>query len=377
VQAVPVKAIRTGGWFRKIGVPCFAAIAAVMGADALLFRTPLYPSYLEPDSSTGVFEMTLRRELEAQSQVGDNLVVTLGDSRFGYHPRLANQLTGETGYVFRTAGAAGSDARGWYYMMRDLDPTARRYRAIVIGMNDYDDEDGSYDQADDTRALHYVIARLRWSDVLQFTASFHDIRARWEVFRGSILKGIVYQSDLLAFLSHPRKRIDYVHLSRRGYAQWTHDYEESPRSMTGLQVDWVAWTATFPPGADQIQVQTVKDFLMYKPYAQNGWTAAYRRLWFGRLLDRYRDSPTRIIFLRLPRGPVVRPADLVHKKSSSIRELASQPGVTLIDEHAFDSLEHPELFKDGLHLNREGVARFSAMMAREVAKTLRGGNGAL
>ncbi len=63
------------------------------------------------DSSTGVFELTLRREQQAQALNGDNLVVTLGDSRFAYLPRLANQVTAQTGYVFRHAGVAGTDVR--------------------------------------------------------------------------------------------------------------------------------------------------------------------------------------------------------------------------------------------------------------------------
>jgi len=59
-------------------------------------------------------------------------------------------------------------------MLRDLDPTARRYRAVVFGVTDFDDEDEYFTPDDDIRALHYVIARLRWSDVLEFALSFHS-----------------------------------------------------------------------------------------------------------------------------------------------------------------------------------------------------------
>jgi len=83
-------------------------------------------------------------------------------------------VTAQTGYVFRHAGVAGTDVRSWYYMLRDLDPTARRYRAVVFGVTDFDDEDEYFTPDDDIRALHYVIARLRWSDVLEFALSFHS-----------------------------------------------------------------------------------------------------------------------------------------------------------------------------------------------------------
>ena len=92
---------------------------------------------------------------------GDNLVVTLGDSRMVYSPKGVDQRPGQTGYVVRTAAVPGSDPRAWYYMLRDLDPTARRYRAIVFGVDDYDMRTGLYNPDDDIRALHYCMTRLR------------------------------------------------------------------------------------------------------------------------------------------------------------------------------------------------------------------------
>jgi lysophospholipase L1-like esterase len=103
---------------------------------------------------------------------------------------------------------------------------------------------------------------------------------------------------------------------------------------------------------------------------QNGRLAAYRRKWFGKIIDRYRGSRTKIIFIRLARGPILRPDNLVKKLSSSIREFAFRPNVILADEHTFDSLEHPEFYKDGVHLNREGAARFSQMLSDLVTRIL-------
>jgi hypothetical protein len=351
-----------------------AAIAlSFLGAvalDSLVFRTPWYISLLEPDSSTGVFEMTLFREREAQARLGSNLVVTLGDSRFAYAPRLSNEITSRTGLVFRHAGVAGTDARSWYYMLRDLDPSANRYRAVVIGVPDFDDEDEAFNPADDLRALHYVIARLRWADILQFGFSFESAGVRWQALRGALLKGVVLQRDVREFLTNPRKRIDYVALCHRGYEEWTYNYVAPPGSMEGLRIDWSTYTATYPPGVEDGQRDTVKGVLLRPPQPQTGRFAAYRRKWFGRIIDRYRDSPTRIVFVRLPRGAVPRPDNLVRKLSSSVREFGRRPNVLIATEHAFDSLERPELFMDAVHLNREGIARFSPMLAEEVARTI-------
>jgi hypothetical protein len=44
--------------------------------------------------------------------------------------------------------------------------------------------------------------------------------------------------------------------------------------------------------------------------------------------------------------------------------------VILLDERTFDPLERPEFFQDALHLNREGVARFSKLMAERLLEAL-------
>jgi hypothetical protein len=354
----------------RCGLVCLLAMVGLFGLDALLFRTRLYPSYLEPDSSTGLFELILHREQAAQAANDDNMVVTLGNSRFAYSPRLSNDVAWQTGYVFRHAGVAGSDVRTWYYMLRDLDPTARRYRAIVFGVDDYEDEDELFNPNDDMRSLHYVVARLRWSDAWDFARSFDSRQLQWEAFRGALLKGLVYQSDFRAFLSDPLKRIQYVQLTRRGFERWTYGFVETDKSMAGLEIDWSNWSVKFPPGFDQDQRDTVRNSLMRKAAPQIGRMAGYRRLWFGRILDRYARSRTRLVFIRLPRGPILRPDHVIRTTSASIREFASRPNVLLSDEHAFDSLERPELFRDALHLNREGIARFSPMLAEKIAGML-------
>ena len=255
-------------------------------------------------------------------------------------------------------------------MLRDLDPTRERYRAIVLGVDDYDDEDGAYDIGDDLATLHYTAARLRFSDVIPFTLSFDDRHARWEAFRGSLLKGIVFQRDILAFLSHPQKRLANVARDDGGYEEWTYGYNAPDSNVVGLKIDWSTFTAVIPPGNAEL-ADHINRFILYRPKPQTGKRAAFRRKWFGQLLDRYRGTPTKVVFMRLPRGPIPRPDNLVRKLSSSIREFSSRPGVLLSDEHAFESLETPELFKDGFHLNNAGCARFSVMMAQEVAKLLR------
>ncbi|MGA2736526.1 MAG: hypothetical protein ABSG65_03645 [Bryobacteraceae bacterium] len=355
---------------RRIVLTLLIACLLLFGLDALLFRTRLYTSILEPDSSAGLLELVLWRERAAQNKAGDNLVVTLGNSRMSYFPKGVDQRPSQTGYAVRTASVAGSDPRAWYYLLRDLDPTARRYRAIVIGVDDYDDEDRAFNPDDDIRALHYCIARLRLSDTIEFARSFYSPAVRWEAFRGALLKGIALQSDIQAFLAHPKKRLYNVRLCHQGWPDWTYNYVESSSNMAGLQIDWSTLTATYPPGMPEPQKASVRSWLIHEPNPQTGRLGRFFRAWLGRTADRYRESHTKIVFVRLPRGPLPRPDNLVKKRSSSIRELAARPNVILLNEHLFDTLERPEFFKDAMHLNRYGSERFSAMLADEVARVM-------
>ena len=111
----------------------------------------------------------------------------------------------------------------------------------MFGVTDYDDEDEFFTPDDDIRALHYAIARLRWSDVLDFALSFHSLKVQWEALRGASLKGIVYQTDILAFLAHPTKRIQYARLDHR-------DYENGPMATWRLRGAWRGSRSTGTPG---------------------------------------------------------------------------------------------------------------------------------
>jgi len=264
---------------------------------------------------------------------------------------------------------AGTNVRDWYYMLRDLDPTARRYRAVVLGVTNYDDVDEYYSPPDDIRSLYYAAVRLRWSDTLEFARSFDKRELQWQALRGGLLKGLVLHKDILDFLADIGKRMKVVEASGAHYEEWTYNYVETERDMRGLQIDWATRAVTFQPGMNQDQVDTVKG-QTGETAPQIGRLARYRRLWLGRILDHYRGSATKIMFVRLPRGPIPRPDALQPPAGSVIRQLAARPNVVVVDEHRFEGLERPELFRDGLHLNRAGIERFSPEIAVEIAHRL-------
>ncbi|HEV8413485.1 MAG TPA: hypothetical protein VGQ49_07810 [Bryobacteraceae bacterium] len=341
------------------------AFAALEGA---VFHTGLYPWILNPDASTGDLETTLRDERDRPKNGPQ--ILGIGDSRMLLESRLANQHTPESGYTFGNIATAGASPRAWFYMLRDTDPAARQYHAIVIAVESYDDLDTGDDESNNAADLSYLAGRLRLSDLWEYSRSYQDTAQQWKAARGILLKGLVYKRDFEDLLLHPGNRILMAKFAHRDSFKWHYNYTGPPESLAAFHIDWNTQTLTAPPNADPEVVRRLKFRLLYPLPPQNGGQNRYMKYWLGKIYEHYRDSPTRLIFLRLPRGGFVRPDPLPSNSHSSVRELAARSNVTLIDEHFFDSLETPELFRDEMHLNGPGMDRFSLMLTQEVSRIL-------
>jgi hypothetical protein len=286
----------------------------------------------------------------------------------GILPRMANEHN--VGYWFASIAIGGSTPRCWYYFLRDTDPTARRYAAVVVPVNDYDLRDVPDNLADRLLDVNFVIGHLRVGDLPEFSGSYPNRASRWTAFRDGLIKGLVYKRDFQEFLLHPAARLENVRIVREGSADWAYNFVPENHSLAGLTVDWAARKIHFPDGLTEPQRNFVSDILFRPEVPQTGANAAYHRYWYGRILDHYRGSGTKLIFIRLPRAPALPPDLPPPVPSSPLRALAVQPDVVLLDEHRFDELERPELFGDPLHLNGEGILRFSRILAEEARRIL-------
>ena len=349
-------------------VTLISTVFGFWAVEFALFHTDAYYTILKHDSSTGSVETYVRNELR-RKRGNAGQVLTVGDSRMGFLPRYANELN--TGYQFASIALGGSTPRDWYYMLRGVDPRADRYSAIVIAMGDYEDAEIEEDYSVRASDLYYLIGRLTYSDIPYFARSYQrDPKLEWAAVRGIILKGLIYKRDFQDFLLHPKDRLAMAELARRDSYLWYYNYVGTNSSMEGVVVDWKNGTVTVPPGfTDAQKAEYAYQFLAPKP-PYTGVRSAYLHQWLGKIYEHYRGSKTRLIFLYLPRGPFVRPDQPAFNPHSSIRELALQPGVILLPERLFESIERPSLFVDHMHMNGPGSAKFSRTLADEVSHRL-------
>lgn len=345
----------------------FTLILTVFGFWAVeyaIFHTDAYYTILRHDSSTGSVETYVHNEWK-RTRHNPNQILTIGDSRMGFLPRYANEL--HTNYEFASIALGGSTPRDWYYMLRAADPSANKYSAVVIALEDYEDSETEEDLSVRAADLYYLIGRLKYADIVGFSRSFHDPALEWTAARGIVFKGLIYKRDFQDFLLHPSERIAMARLARKDSYLWYYDYVGTNQSMAGVVVDWEKRTVSVPPGFTEQQKENYwYRFLAPRP-PYTGAHSAYLHQWLGKIYEHYRGSKTRLVFLCLPRGPFIRPDQLTVNPHSSVREL---PGVILLPEHLFDSIERPSLFLDQMHMNGPGSMEFSRILAKEISRRL-------
>ena len=337
--------------------------------EAAIFRTDWYVPYLEPGSSAGSVESRLYwLSRPDPAKVPEILVV--GDSRMaeGFSTRVADAASNNSVHYW-SLGIPGTTPRVWYYELRDADPTRRRFQKIAIAIDQYADVDSDPEPADFIVDLNFAIERLRLTDCVSFANSMLTFDHKERAFAGCLFKGVTLRSDLQAFLHDRADRINRADDWRKNGLIYTSDYPGRSENLAGLTIDFDRRAVSYPPGLLQLVKDQIRRMELPDPFPQTGDLTRYRKLWFGRILDLYKDSPTQIVFFELARGPVSKPDSTA--PATWLHEALAHPRVSALPKETFRDLEHPELFFDGLHFNKDGRRIFSERLARLVEGTPR------
>ena len=336
--------------------------------DAALFATPLYRSVLDPASTAGSFERALETtDRRATSPSTDVLV--LGDSRIynGLDERTADRAA--RGLRFLNAAVPGTTPRCWTVFDRALDPAARRFRAIVVPVDTYNDDDSAIGSVDgDNRPfdLRYIVFHTSWPQSARIAASFSTLDAQSEAFADLVLRGPLVREDLQAFVADPRAR--FAALAGEPASELADAPSAHLRvgSMQGLSADFSRGTLVAPAGYPASALAELHRQVLLVPSASASY-ARYRREWLGPIVARYLANATPVIFVRIPTRPLHRALTTVDGATL----LAFQTsGARLVPPAPYLALERPELFADADHLNADGAQLFSAQLGRDVARAL-------
>jgi hypothetical protein len=338
--------------------------------EGAIFHSGWYSKYLEPNSRAGQVEYSLFWLQRMRRPPAPDILV-MGDSRIaeGFSSRTANAAFGGKVH-FTNLAVSGSIARIWYYMLRDGDKTRDRFSAIVIPFDNYSDiERGAVNQDRDLD-LGYLAGRLRWSDCWDYSRSYLMAELRRSVLTECTIRGLVLRPDVLDFLSNIPQRLKRAKDWRNNGEIYEYAYTGRPEALTGLTFDAATRTIHFPPGAKDWQIPSVRATLNPYIVPQTGSITVYRRRWIGGILDLYKNSATRFIFIQMPNAPVPLPEPA--EPAAFIDSVKGRARLTVLPEDMFRHLQRPEWFADGLHLNSTGRELFSVELAKAVAPIVEG-----
>jgi hypothetical protein len=244
-------------------------------------------------------------------------------------------------------------------MVREVDPTARRYAAIVIPYGiGYEPNNA------DSLRISMTAPLLRYEDGFHFASGFQRSSGRFRAFMACILRGSAYQDDVVDLLSHPVARMrsvrqaDEVHAGR--------EYKGRDYDLVGTSYDAATGQVTFAPKLTEAQRLAFRRSLIQPSQSDTEYSLKLQRDWIPRIMNRYSHSPTAIVLTPLPRGPFLQLGGLSRGYESVLPSSVIQRTRFSLPGHTFDFLEQPEYYFDAFHLNAKGRQKFTDTLISEL-----------
>jgi len=344
-------------------------VAIFICVDGVVFHTRLYTSILAPDSYAGRMAAITRAEKNRVSS-GLKEVLVLGDSRMaeGFSSVVANKLSSLDGFKFVNLAEPASAVNIWDYMLREVDPTRRRYWAIVVPYGI-----GFEPNSADPLRISMAAPLLRYGDCFNFASAFQRWSGRFRAFTACILRGSAFQSDVVDFLEHPIARIrNFQQEPRRLQARDV--YKGRDYDIAGTFYDPKTGQVTFPPRLTEAQRDAIRDSLVRPSQSETQDFLRMQRDGIQRILNRYSASSTEIVLTPVPRGPFAGLPGASMTFHAAFPTVTTQRTVFFLPEQTFDFLEKPEYYFDGYHLNSKGRQRFTETLVTELVGRLRSAN---
>src|SRR5580704_8188084 len=347
-MTLPVQPATDASWKKRAAFFVAAAFALFALIDVMAFRTDLYHRFLDPSSSTGGFESAIAQFRQFRSDSRRDILV-LGDSRIysGLDPSAASAASGTLRFV--NGGVPGTTPRCWPFFVRAIDPSASRFRAVVIAVDTYGDDDsaiGSVDGDDRPMDLRYVVFQTRLSDLPKLAGSFSDPRERVEHGIDLFLRGPELRDDFQALAADPAARIRALDEARGSVTYAPLAAHPRNETLDGLLVNFATGAIDYPTGVTADERAAIATQVLAIPKPSPSY-ARYRQEWLASIARQYEAAGVPVIFVRLPTRPMHRSAS--QSPSGSLLEIALSTHARLIPAERYVALEQPGLFADEDH----------------------------
>jgi hypothetical protein len=349
---------------RLIGL-LLIGIVAFFALDVLIFRSGLYSRRLSPVSMSGYGYYVDYYEKRRPADPSRDVLFT-GDSRMseGFWAYLANQSDKAKDIHFVQGAIPGASLRVWYYLLRDMDPHADRYRAIVISVPSYrlvSPPEPSFDNS--MLDMDFLSLVLGFRELTHFAGTYTDSTAKLQAWPRVFVAALNYRMDLQDYLLHPKLRKIAVRWRQNINFTIGDDYKGHEESMDGLSIDLRSHSLTFPARLTDNEKQLViHRFLTPYNFPTDAFDA-YTQEWLTKICALYAHSHTQIVIARMPTSPLPEAFDEKDKPMAHfVAAVGRLPNVKFIPEETFLNLENPHDFFDTNHLNAIGRIQFTHEM---------------
>ena len=343
--------------------------------DLIVFRSGLYAKFLTMSSMQG-FAQHISHSVNVGKFNPENSILIVGDSRIteGFSHQQANLTAKKMGIEFFNAGIGGSTLRTWCYLLERWDPNQDRFKAIVITLPSYRNappaDAGLNSRVLDADFLGPNITSKAYVDFLQHQEGFKN---KLSITAPLLISASQYSKDFMDLILHPRNRIETYKWKKATGLNFSDAYKGNPDNMVGLSYDRRANILKYPERLNADQKQAIQNLVIKSSTTSDELLSSskeYSRYWLTRILNRYKQSKTKIIVLRMPSTPV--PAinqdanfdvliDGKHFKNENLY---------IIPENTFLNLEDPKYFWDPNHLNADGRAALSNQISNTLVEYL-------
>jgi hypothetical protein len=347
--------------------------------DNLVFRSCVYSWIQNPDSLSGQLYNEIYYE-RARPQSGKKEILVTGNSRidWAFWPYSYNVSHPTAPFRFIRAAVAGTYEKMWYFILNIVDPRHNRYSAVVIPVASYRVDTSPVDQENayiDVQMLGQVLSVPSWTELIN---SFSDDNDRRRAIRSAVLSSDGFSDDVQNLFAHPFHRIVQLVLRKYAGSRWQDDWSGMVGTMEDFRFDpEIGHIVAFPKSFNLfVQKETAREFQRPSPEDAVRFTdrnATYQARWLNKIIDLYKESDTRLIFLQTPRSPIPLPARGPIESAPDLRFLLhTRSNVIFVDEDAFIELEQPRYFYDSIHLNADGRNIFTKQLGDRVAEILGG-----
>ena len=371
--AICARSLRTAGPLLPLRRLLLSAAIFALSTSSR-FAPVSYRRLLDPSSSTGSFESAIaqfkafRGERRTRRAWCSAIrASTPGSIRSRGERDRAEPCAFSTGVFRARRRAAGRSSCARSTRL------SNRYRAIVIAVDTYADDDsaiGSLDGDDRPMDLRYVVFQTRLSDLPKLAGSFSDPRERVEHGIDLFLRGPELRDDFQALAADPLARVVRAIEQARGNRPTLRSRRiRAARVLDGLLVN-------FSTACDHLSVRLIGRRARRDCDAGAARSQAEPVV---RALSRAVARADRRTLRRRGRARDLRAhpdAARAPLRSRSAQRLArwrsrANTRARLIPAEKYIALERPELFADEDHLNRDGSLRFSRLLGADVTQGAR------